>query len=114
SLVLIGNRKMGDATDAGAKGIAAAARIGGPMATRNIQRPLDDFPFCRVFTPEAVSMLKSRFAGFSSAREAAAQRMPLPDISASLPSALKNRMCAEFARSCAFITTIKPSAPAPV
>ena len=44
----------------------------------------------------------------------AAPGLPLPDISASLPSALKKRTRASWPLTSGFITTIKPSAPAPV
>ena len=76
--------------------------------------PSPDFPFVSVFSPEAVSISSVRFCGLRSTRNAPAQRIPFPDISASLPSALKKRIRASCPRVSGFITTIRPSAPAPV
>ena len=54
-------------------------------------------------------------ASSGSTRNAAAQRVPLPEISASLPSALKSRISAsQWASSPASATSIQPSAPMPV
>ena len=112
--VLRGTRRRGDAVSGGSKGICAAVRIGAPIRTRNIHFPPLDFPFSSVFRPASVSISNVRLWGWPSMRNAPAQRMPFPDISASLPSALKRRIRASWPRILDFKTTISPSAPAPV
>ena len=70
-----------------------------PIWTRNVHCPAPDFPFSSRFDPASVSISSVRFWGRRSRRKAAAQRMPFPDISASLPSTLKKRTRASWLRT---------------
>src|SRR5207245_57282 len=109
-----GNPTTGGGNPPALKGILGGSNSGRPMPTRKTHEPFPELIRSSVFTPAAVSIERRRLPFFRPARSTPAQRMPLPDISASLPSALKNRARASWLLERGGSKTMKPSAPTPV